>query len=112
MGHRRQPVGRAAWGQSFTPLMQAQNTECHIINTSSSAGLIVGNLSAPYSVTKHAVVALSEGMYLALQQRNSMVKVSVLCPAMVRTNIAEVERYRPADMRNEPVERPRNGTRF
>jgi NAD(P)-dependent dehydrogenase (short-subunit alcohol dehydrogenase family) len=102
-------IGVNLWGvlhgvKVFTPLMQAQNTECHIINTSSSAGLIVGNLSAPYSVTKHAVVALSESMYLALQQRNSMVKVSVLCPAMVRTNIAEVERYRPAEMRNEPVE--------
>jgi NAD(P)-dependent dehydrogenase (short-subunit alcohol dehydrogenase family) len=102
-------IGVNLWGvlhgvKVFTPLMQAQNTECHIINTSSSAGLIVGNLSAPYSVTKHAVVALSESMYLALQQRNSMVKVSVLCPGMVRTNIAEVERYRPAEMRNEPVE--------
>jgi len=102
-------IGVNLWGvlhgvKVFTPLMQAQNTECHIINTSSSAGLIAGNLSAPYSVTKHAVVALSESMYLALQQRNSMVKVSVLCPAMVRTNIAEAERYRPAEMRNEPVE--------
>jgi NAD(P)-dependent dehydrogenase (short-subunit alcohol dehydrogenase family) len=102
-------IGVNLWGvlhgvKVFTPLMHAQNTECHIINTSSSAGLIVGNLSAPYSVTKHAVVALSESMYLSLQQRNSMVKVSVLCPAMVRTNIAEVERYRPAEMRNEPVE--------
>jgi NAD(P)-dependent dehydrogenase (short-subunit alcohol dehydrogenase family) len=102
-------IGVNLWGvlhgvKVFTPLMQAQNTECHIINTSSSAGLIVGNLSAPYSVTKHAVVALSESMYLALQRGNSMVKVSVLCPAMVRTNIAEVERYRPAEMRNEPVE--------
>jgi NAD(P)-dependent dehydrogenase (short-subunit alcohol dehydrogenase family) len=102
-------VGVNLWGvlhgvKVFTPLMQAQNTECHIINTSSGAGLITGSLSAPYSVTKHAVVALSESMYLALQKRSSMVKVSVLCPGMVRTNIAEVERYRPAEMRNEPVD--------
>lgn len=102
-------IGVNLWGvlhgiKVFAPLMQEQNTECHIVNTSSGAGLIVGNLSAPYSVTKHAVVALSESMYLALQQRNSMVKVSVLCPGMVRTNVAEVERYRPAKMRNEPVE--------
>lgn len=102
-------IGVNLWGvlhgvKIFTPLMQAQNTECHIINTSSGAGLVVGSFSAPYSVTKHAVVALSETMYLALQQRNSLVKVSVLCPGMVRTNIAEVERYRPAELRNEPVE--------
>jgi short-subunit dehydrogenase len=31
------------------------------------------------------------------------VKVSVLCPGLVRTNIANSERNRPAAMRNEPV---------
>lgn len=101
-------IGVNLWGvihgvKVFTPLMQAQNNECHIINTSSGAGLIVGGFSAPYSATKHAVVALSESMYFALQQRNSLVRVSVLCPAMVRTNIAEVERHRPEALRNEPV---------
>jgi len=90
----------------FTSLMLAQNTECHIINTSSAAGLIVGGASAPYAVTKHAVVALSESLYLTLKQRNSLVKVSVLCPGLVRTNIANAERNRPAELRNEPVAMP------
>ena len=54
-------------------------------------------------MTKHAVVALSESLYLALQQRNSLIKVSVLCPGLVRTNIANAERTRPAELRNEPV---------
>jgi NAD(P)-dependent dehydrogenase (short-subunit alcohol dehydrogenase family) len=89
----------------FTPLMLAQNTECHIVNTSSTAGLIVGSMAAPYSVTKHAVVALSENLYLTLQQRNSLIKVSVLCPGFVRTNIANAERNRPAELQNEPVEK-------
>lgn len=89
----------------FTPLMLAQNTECHIVNTSSTAGLIVGSMAAPYSVTKHAVVALSENLYLTLQQRNSLIKVSVLCPGFVRTNIASAERNRPAELRNEPAEK-------
>jgi NAD(P)-dependent dehydrogenase (short-subunit alcohol dehydrogenase family) len=89
----------------FTPLMLAQNTECHIVNTSSTAGLIVGSLFAPYSVTKHAVVALSENLYLTLQQRNSLIKVSVLCPGFVRTNLANGERNRPAELRNEPAEK-------
>ena len=101
-------VGVNLWGvvhgvKVFTPLMLAQNTECHIINTSSAAGLTVGGPSAPYSVTKHAVVALSESLYLTLQQRNSLVKVSVLCPGLVRTNIADTERHRPAELRDEPV---------
>jgi NAD(P)-dependent dehydrogenase (short-subunit alcohol dehydrogenase family) len=101
-------IGVNLWGvihgvKVFTPLMLAQNTECHIVNTSSTAGLIVGSGSTPYSVTKHAVVALSESLYLALQQRNSLVKVSVLCPGLVRTNIAGAERNRPAELRDEPV---------
>jgi NAD(P)-dependent dehydrogenase (short-subunit alcohol dehydrogenase family) len=101
-------IGVNLWGvihgvKVFTPLMLAQNTECHFINTSSAAGLIVGGGLAPYAVTKHAVVALSESLYLTLQQRNSLVKVSVLCPGLVRTNIANAERNRPAELRNEAV---------
>ncbi|MGB8477118.1 MAG: SDR family NAD(P)-dependent oxidoreductase [Candidatus Acidiferrum sp.] len=101
-------IGVNLWGvihgvKVFTPLMLAQNTECHIINTSSAAGLIVGGASAPYSVTKHAVVALSESLYLTLQQRDSLIRVSVLCPGLVRTNIINAERNRPAELSNEAV---------
>jgi NAD(P)-dependent dehydrogenase (short-subunit alcohol dehydrogenase family) len=101
-------IGVNLWGvihgvKIFTPLMLAQNTECHIVNTASIAGLIISGLSAPYGVTKHAVVALSESLYSSLQQRNSLVKVSVLCPALVRTNIGDAERNRPADLRDDPV---------
>ena len=52
---------------------------------------------------QHAVVALSESLYFTLQKRNSLIKVSVLCPGLVRTNIANAERGRPAELRNEPV---------
>lgn len=89
----------------FTPLMLAQKTEGHIINTSSMAGLIVGSGSAPYAASKHAVVALSESLYLSLQEQNSLVKVSVLCPGLVRTNIVDAERNRPEDLCDEPVTR-------
>jgi NAD(P)-dependent dehydrogenase (short-subunit alcohol dehydrogenase family) len=56
-------IGVNLWGvihgvKVFTPLMLRQNTECHIINTSSGAGLIASGGSAPYAVTKHAVVAV------------------------------------------------------
>jgi NAD(P)-dependent dehydrogenase (short-subunit alcohol dehydrogenase family) len=101
-------IGVNLWGvihgvKVFTPLMLAQNVECHIVNTASAAGLVVGGASAPYSVTKHAVVALSESLYLTLQRQKALVKVSVLCPGLVRTNIANAERNRPAELRNEPV---------
>ena len=102
-------VGVNLWGvihgvKVFTPLMLAQNVEGHIVNTASAAGLIVGGGSAPYSVTKHGVVALSESLYLTLEQRRAPVKVSVLCPGLVRTNIINAERNRPANLKNEPVE--------
>jgi NAD(P)-dependent dehydrogenase (short-subunit alcohol dehydrogenase family) len=102
-------IGVNLWGvihgvKVFTPLMLAQNVECHIVNTASAAGLVVGGASAPYSVTKHAVVALSESLYMTLQRRNALVKVSVLCPGLVRTNIINAERNRPAGLKNEPVE--------
>lgn len=101
-------IGVNLWGvihgiKVFMPPMLAQNTECHIINTSSIAGLVHGFSLAPYAVTKHAVVALSESLYLTLQQRNALVKVSVLCPGVVRTNIANSESHRPPELRNEPV---------
>ena len=102
-------IGVNLWGvihgvKVFTPLMLAQNVECHIVNTASAAGLLVGGGSAPYSATKHAVVALSESLYLTLQRKSALVKVSVLCPGLVRTDIANAERHRPEDLKNEPVE--------
>jgi NAD(P)-dependent dehydrogenase (short-subunit alcohol dehydrogenase family) len=102
-------IGVNLWGvihgvKVFTPLMLAQNVECHVVNTASAAGLIVGGASAPYSTTKHAVVALSESLYFTLQRRSALVKVSVLCPGLVRTDIANAERHRPAGLKNEPVE--------
>lgn len=101
-------IGVDLWGvihgvKVFTPLMLAQDTDCHIVNTSSSAGLVAGSFSAPYSTSKHAVVALSENLYFALQQRSSRVKVSVLCPGPVNTNIGNAERNRPAELRDEAV---------
>ncbi|HEY6182591.1 MAG TPA: SDR family NAD(P)-dependent oxidoreductase [Terriglobales bacterium] len=103
-------IGVNLWGvihgvKVFTPIMLAQNTECHIVNTSSMGGLVVGSLFAPYWVTKHAVVALSENLYLRLRLQNSLVNVSVLCPGCVRTNIGDAERNRPVELQNEPVEK-------
>lgn len=87
----------------FTPIMLAQEDDCHIVNTASVAGLIAYHPCAPYQVTKHAVVALSEHLYLSLQQRKAGVKVSVLCPGWVKTQIMGSGRNRPVALRNEPV---------
>jgi NAD(P)-dependent dehydrogenase (short-subunit alcohol dehydrogenase family) len=100
-------IGVDLWGvingvKVFTPIMVSQNTECHIVNTSSIAGMVAYMHSAPYQVAKHAVVALSENLSVALELRKALVKVSVLCPGFVRTRTMESERNRPIKLRDEP----------
>ena len=99
------------WGviyglKTFVPIMLAQDVECHIVNTSSVAGLLDYHPSAPYHVTKHAVVALSENLYHSLAQGDPKLRVSVLCPGWVKTRIMESGRNRPPELENEPSNEP------
>jgi short-subunit dehydrogenase len=85
----------------FVPIMLEQGTIGHIVNTSSIAGLIPYHPSAPYQVTKQAVIALSENLHNSLENLDSKIKVSVLCPGWVKTRILDSERNRPVELRNE-----------
>jgi NAD(P)-dependent dehydrogenase (short-subunit alcohol dehydrogenase family) len=76
--------------RAFLPIMTAQGGG-HIVNTASMAGLGAMPGAAPYNATKHAVVGLSEGLYLELKATGSPVEVSVLCPGWVKTRIMERE---------------------
>ena len=76
----------------FGPIMVAQETDAHIVNTASMSGLIYGH--GAYGVTKHGVVALTESAHFELAQLGSKVKVSVLCPGWVNTNILDSSRNR------------------
>ena len=81
--------------RSFLPIMIAQDTEAHIVNTASLAGLIsAGTL---YGTSKFAVVGLSENVYLELQRGGFKPRMSVLCPSFVDTNIMNSNRNRPAE---------------
>ena len=77
----------------FVPLIESHGEGGHIVNTASLAGLFTGPGVEPYSATKYAVVGMSEGWRAELKSRN--IGVSVLCPALVNTNILDSYRNRP-----------------
>ena len=57
----------------------------YLLNTASAAGLLASMSSTPYTVTKHAAVALAES--LAIQYGDRGIRFSVLCPQSVRTGM-------------------------
>ncbi|HLK40300.1 MAG TPA: SDR family NAD(P)-dependent oxidoreductase [Polyangiaceae bacterium] len=99
-------LGVNLWGvihgiRAFVPRLVDQG-EGHVVNTASIAGLVTAPGMAAYCATKHAVVAISECLHhdLVLGAAGG-VKVSVLCPAWVRTRIADSARNRPASLAQE-----------
>jgi NAD(P)-dependent dehydrogenase (short-subunit alcohol dehydrogenase family) len=99
-------MGPNVWGaihgvRVFTPILLEQNTEGHIVNTASVAGLLSLPGMGLYCVTKHAVVTLTECLHHDLVDHSDKVRCSVLCPAYVPTRIAESERNRPEHLRDD-----------
>src|SRR5262249_32969960 len=86
----------------FIPIMLNQAEGGHIVNTASIAGLISGPGLGVYRVSKHGVVTLSETLYHELVQRRANIKVSVLCPGFVDTNLMDTS------ARTHPTTRPQH----
>jgi NAD(P)-dependent dehydrogenase (short-subunit alcohol dehydrogenase family) len=86
---------------AFLPKMKAQGGEAHIVNTASMAGLIAlpNSKRVPahigiYTASKYAVVGFSEMLRGELDPFG--IGVSVLCPGMVKSNLAATSaRNRP-----------------
>lgn len=89
------------WGvihgvQTFVPIMRAQESRGHVINTASMGGLMSGvAFIAPYAAAKAAVVSISETMAAEFEIDGTNIGVGVLCPGSTDTNVMESERSRP-----------------
>jgi len=102
-------LGANLWGilngiRAFVPRMIAQGTEGHVVNTSSVAGLFGAPFEAPYAVSKFAAFAATESLAQDLAATGSRLKASVLCPGMIKTNIVDSDRNRPARLATELTE--------
>jgi NAD(P)-dependent dehydrogenase (short-subunit alcohol dehydrogenase family) len=84
--------------QAFVPQMLRHGEPGHIVNTSSVMGVWSGDGSI-YSVSKHALTALTEGLYrdLVVRQQTAL-GVSLLLPGLTATRINTAARNRPQSL--------------
>jgi NAD(P)-dependent dehydrogenase (short-subunit alcohol dehydrogenase family) len=97
------------WGpihgvEAFLPRLIEQGSG-HLMFTASFAGLAPNIGLGPYCVTKYGVVALAEVLHRELRRQG--IRVSVLCPMRVATDIGTSERNRPTELGgHDPVPAP------
>lgn len=88
--------------RAFVPRMIAQGDPCHVVTVSSGAGITVNPGFCSYSMTKHAVLALTEALYLDLRaQRISNIGVTIAMPGMTQSGIMAPEKTTPDAIRGE-----------
>ena len=73
--------------RSFVPRLLKAGRPAHIVNTASVGGFMASPMMAPYSVTKFAVVALTESLRGELEMLKAPVGVSLLAPGPVTSGI-------------------------
>jgi len=79
----------------FIPQMIKQGTQCEIVNTESTAGLMTSGNATMYHSTKFAGVGASESVYMALKNHGYPITVHCLVPAYVKTTIHLADLHRP-----------------
>src|SRR5215471_12904948 len=100
----RWTMGVNFWGvvhgvETFLPILLAQEVEGHVVNTASMTAVVSGRNM--YSVTKQAVLALTETVHAQLVELDAKVGVSALCPGIIATRLFQGSRNRPEELRNE-----------
>lgn len=81
---------------AFLPYLRANDDGGHIVNTTSMATFLPMEGLGAYAATKSAVHALSEVLEMELASDGSAIKVTVMPPGPVRTDIRSSTRHRPA----------------
>ena len=80
--------------RAFVPDMLSKGSG-HVLNMASLAGLTAPPFMGPYMASKHAVVALTEGLAVEFATVGSSLKASVACPGNVESQILGSARNRP-----------------
>jgi NAD(P)-dependent dehydrogenase (short-subunit alcohol dehydrogenase family) len=79
--------------RTFVPRIKKHGEGGHIVNTASMAAFITGPGAGVYTTSKFAVRGLSESLRWSLAPHR--IGVSVLCPALVKSEIYESDMTRP-----------------
>jgi NAD(P)-dependent dehydrogenase (short-subunit alcohol dehydrogenase family) len=73
--------------QAFVPRLITQRSAADLIITASMAGMVTSEYSGVYSASKAAVVALVKTLRAELQAAAPEIRVALLNPGMVKTNL-------------------------
>lgn len=88
--------------KAFVPRMIAQGDPCHVTTISSGAGITVNTGFCSYSMTKHAVLALTEALYLDLATQGiENIGVTITMPGVVQSQIMFPEKTGLASLQDE-----------
>jgi NAD(P)-dependent dehydrogenase (short-subunit alcohol dehydrogenase family) len=97
--------------KAIVPTMIAQGDPCHVITISSGAGITVNPGFCSYSMTKHAVLALTEALYLDLAaEKIANIGVTIVMPGVIQSKVMHPEKTGPAQLQSELEARFRNPT--
>ena len=100
-------LGVNVWGvihgvRMFVPIMLRQDTECHVVNTASVAGLLSVPGMGIYCVSKHAVVTLTECLHHDLRAARREDRRVGAVPGVRADRHHRFRTQSPAALRNTP----------
>lgn len=75
--------------QTFVPRMLKSDKPCYVANVASLASLSTLGNNGPYVSSKHALLSLTESLYVEMQNEENPVGVSVILPGVVKTDIVK-----------------------